>query len=171
MLPSLQWCNVFYGNINVHLPKCLNRHHNDNEDVLTIVYCELHTSTFTVSQKTQNNIHPSVSAMQHNLVSPHPVMSVFTSQLPAFSPDVCAAWCRHQVPRYLLSYTDIYISRYLHIYRYLHTRCLHHQISYILLGTVEEASAGLQSRPRDLLPCFCKPEQSGAGRGQILADC
>ena len=36
---------------------------------------------------------------------------------------------------------------------------------------VEEASAGLQSRPRDLLPCFYKPEQSGAGRGQILADC
>ena len=126
------------------------------------MYCVLHTSTFTVSQKTQNNVHPQVSALQH-LVLPHPVMSVFTSQLPAFSPDVCAAWCRHQVPRYLLSYTDIYISRYLHIYRYLHTRCLHHQISYILLETVEEASAGLQSRPRDLLPCFYKPEQSGAG--------
>ena len=128
------------------------------------VYCVLHTSTFTVSQKTQNNVHPQVSALQH-LVLPHPVMSVFTSQLPAFSPDVCAAWCRHQVPRYLLSYTDIYISRYLHIYRYLHTRCLHHQISYILLGTVEEASAGLQSRPRDLLPCFYEPEQSGAELG------
>ena len=120
VLPSLQWCNEFYSNINVHLPKCLNRHHNDNEDVLSIVYCVLHTSTFTVSQKTQNNVDPSVSAMQHNLVSPHPVMSVFTSQLPAFSPDVCAAWCRHQVPRYLLSYTDIYISRCLNIYRYLH---------------------------------------------------
>ena len=84
------------------------------------MYCVLHTSTFTVSQKTQNNVHPPVSAMQYNLVLPHPMMSVFTSQLPAFSPDVCAAWCRHQVPRYLLSYTDIYISRYLHIYRYLH---------------------------------------------------
>ena len=140
---------------------------------LCIVYCVLciaHIHFYSFSEDSKQRSSP-VSAMQHNLVLSHPVMSVFTSQLPAFSPDVCAAWCRHQVPRYLLSYTDIYISRYLHIYRYLHTRCLHHQISYILLGTVEEASAGLQSRPRDLLPCFYKPEQSGAGRGQILADC
>ena len=56
VLPSMQWCNVFYSNINVHLPKCLNRHHNDNENVLSIVYCVEHTYTFTVSKKSRNNV-------------------------------------------------------------------------------------------------------------------
>ena len=76
------------------------------------------------------------------------------------------------------------LHRYLHIYISIHlqisTWCLHHQISYILLGTggghVVAVWRPLQVCSLDLViycHVFTNPSRAelGTGRGQILADC